>query len=345
MDNLLIKLNNLEQQNHELITEIKTLLKLSDDEFSMVKDILKTVISKCQADPIVKMRDNITKESIIAESLEKIQEKTEKEINTENNGTEVDSNGTEVESNGTEVESNGTKAESNGTKAESNGTEIESESNKAVVEASDNATITVAKTLEEKAAEYVNSIENEDLRNKLTKLLEQFNNIKATGLSYDAVMSSSGLTSEEKAIVDSFWKSSFYRLFAKPGCGSIENQRIYCELFKMFYAAGNTDLMFINMTYNVITILGKMQDDQVKLILASKYKKYRSTSCMDKLIKLHNEYSDIKTNLLKYENTKKLSDAEINDMCVRSLAYKTSNYKNCTSEDAVRSYLDRYKLQ
>lgn len=317
MNNLLIKLNNLEQQNHELITEIKTLLKLSDDEFSMVKDIIKTVISKCQADPIVKMRDNITKESIIAESLEKIQEKTEKEINTESNGTEV----------------------------ESNGAEVASESNKEVVEASDNATITVAKTLEEKAAEYVNSIENEDLRNKLTKLLEQFNNIKATGLSYDAVMSSSGLTSEEKAIVDSFWKSSFYRLFAKPGCGSIENQRIYCELFKMFYAAGNTDLMFINMTYNVITTLGKMQDDQVKLILASKYKKYKSTSCMDKLIKLHNEYSDIKTNLLKYENTKKLSDAEINDMCVRSLAYKTSNYKNCTSEDAVRTYLDRYKLQ
>lgn len=324
MDNLLIKLNSLEQQNHELITEIKTLLKLSDDEFSMVEDILKTVISKCQADPIVKMRDNITKESIIAESLEKIQEKTEKEINTESSGTEI---------------------ESNGTKAESNGTEVESESNKEVVEASDNATITVAKTLEEKAAEYVNSIENEDLRNKLTKLLEQFNNIKATGLSYDAVMSSSGLTSEEKAIVDSFWKSSFYRLFAKPGCGSIENQRIYCELFKMFYAAGNTDLMFINMTYNVITTLGKMQDDQVKLILASKYKKYKSTSCMDKLIKLHNEYSDIKTNLLKYENTKKLSDAEINDMCVRSLAYKTSNYKNCASEDAVRAYLDRYKLQ
>lgn len=317
MDNLLIKLNNLEQQNYELITEIKTLLKLSDEEFSMVKDILKTVISKCQADPIVKMRDNITKESIIAESLEKIQDKTEKEINTE----------------------------SNGTKVESNGTEVESESNKEVVEASENATITVAKTLEEKAAEYVNSIENEDLRNKLTKLLEQFNNIKATGLSYDAVMSSSGLTSEEKAIVDSFWKSSFYRLFAKPGCGSIENQRIYCELFKMFYAAGNTDLMFINMTYNVITILGKMQDDQVRLILASKYKKYKSTSCMDKLIKLHTEYSDIKTNLLKYENTKKLSDAEITDMCVRSLAYKTSNYKNCTSEDAVRSYLDRYKLQ
>lgn len=331
MDNLLIKLNNLEQQNHELITEIKTLLKLSDDEFSMVKDILKTVISKCQADPIVKMRDNITKESIIAESLEKIQEKTEKEINTE--------------SSGTEVESNGTKAESNGAEVESNGAEVVSESNKEVVEASDNVTITVAKTLEEKAAEYVNSIENEDLRNKLTKLLEQFNNIKATGLSYDAVMSSSGLTSEEKAIVDSFWKSSFYRLFAKPGCGSIENQRIYCELFKMFYAAGNTDLMFINMTYNVITTLGKMQDDQVKLILASKYKKYKSTSCMDKLIKLHNEYSDIKTNLLKYENTKKLSDAEINDMCVRSLAYKTSNYKNCTSEDAVRAYLDRYKLQ
>ena len=331
MDNLLIKLNSLEQQNHELIAEIKTLLKLSDDEFSMVEDILKTVISKCQADPIVKMRDNITKESIIAESLEKIQEKTEKEINTESNGTEVESNGTEIVSNGTEVESNGTEAES--------------ESNKEVVEASDNVTITVAKTLEEKAAEYVNSIENEDLRNKLTKLLEQFNNIKATGLSYDAVMSSSGLTSEEKAIVDSFWKSSFYKLFAKPGCGSIENQRIYCELFKMFYAAGNTDLMFINMTYNVITILGKMQDDQVKLILASKYKKYKSTSCMDKLIKLHNEYSDIKTNLLKYENTKKLSDAEINDMCVRSLAYKTSNYKNCTSEDAVRSYLDRYKLQ
>ena len=324
MDNLLIKLNSLEQQNHELIAEIKTLLKLSDDEFSMVEDILKTVISKCQADPIVKMRDNITKESIIAESLEKIQEKTEKEINTESNGTEIVSNGTEVESNGTEAES---------------------ESNKEVVEASDNVTITVAKTLEEKAAEYVNSIENEDLRNKLTKLLEQFNNIKSTGLSYDAVMSSSGLTSEEKAIVDSFWKSSFYRLFAKPGCVSIENQRIYCELFKMFYAAGNTDLMFINMTYNVITILGKMQDDQVKLILASKYKKYKSTSCMDKLIKLHNEYSDIKTNLLKYENTKKLSDAEISDMCVRSLAYKTSNYKNCTSEDAVRSYLDRYKLQ
>ena len=324
MDNLLIKLNSLEQQNNELITEIKTLLKLSDDEFSMVEDILKTVISKCQADPIVKMRDNITKESIIAESLEKMQEKTEKEINTESNGTEIVSNGTEVESNGTEAES---------------------ESNKEVVEASDNVTITVAKTLEEKAAEYVNSIENEDLRNKLTKLLEQFNNIKSTGLSYDAVMSSSGLTSEEKAIVDSFWKSSFYRLFAKPGCGSIENQRIYCELFKMFYAAGNTDLMFINMTYNVITILGKMQDDQVKLILASKYKKYKSTSCMDKLIKLHNEYSDIKTNLLKYENTKKLSDAEISDMCVRSLAYKTSNYKNCTSEDAVRSYLDRYKLQ
>ena len=331
MDNLLIKLNSLKQQNHELITEIKTLLKLSDDEFSMVKDILKTVISKCQADPIVKMRDNITKESIIAESLEKIQEKTEKEINTESNGTEVESNGTEVESNGTEVESNGT--------------EVVSESNKEVVEASDNATITVAKTLEEKAAEYVNSIENEDLRNKLTKLLEQFNNIKATGLSYDAVMSSSGLTSKEKTIVNSFWKSSFYRLFAKPGCGSIENQRIYCELFKMFYAAGNTDLMFINMTYNVITTLGKMQDDQVKLILASKYKKYKSTSCMDKLIKLHNEYSDIKTNLLKYENTKKLSDAEINDMFVRSLAYKTSNYKNCTSEDAVRAYLDRYKLQ
>ena len=331
MDNLLIKLNSLEQQNRELITEIKTLLKLSDDEFSMVEDILKTVISKCQADPIVKMRDNITKESIIAESLEKIQEKTEKEIKTESNGAEVESNGAEVESNGAEVESNGT--------------EVASESNKEVVEASDNATITVAKTLEEKAAEYVNSIENEDLRNKLTKLLEQFNNIKATGLSYDAVMSSSGLTSEEKAIVDSFWKSSFYRLFAKPGCGSIENQRIYCELFKMFYAAGNTDLMFINMTYNVITILGKMQDDQVKLILASKYKKYKSTSCMDKLIKLHNEYSDIKTNLLKYENTKKLSDAEINDMCVRSLAYKTSNYKNCTSEDAVRAYLDRYKLQ
>ena len=324
MDNLLIKLNSLEQQNHELIAEIKTLLKLSDDEFSMVKDILKTVISKCQADPIVKMRDNITKESIIAESLEKIQEKTEKEINTESNGTEIVSNGTEIVSNGTEAES---------------------ESNKEVVEASDNVTITVAKTLEEKAAEYVNSIENEDLRNKLTKLLEQFNNIKSTGLSYDAVMSSSGLTSEEKAIVDSFWKSSFYKLFAKPGCGSIENQRIYCELFKMFYAAGNTDLMFINMTYNVITILGKMQDDQVKLILASKYKKYKSTSCMDKLIKLHNEYSDIKTNLLKYENTKKLSDAEISDMCVRSLAYKTSNYKNCTSEDAVRSYLDRYKLQ
>ena len=324
MDNLLIKLNSLEQQNHELIAEIKTLLKLSDDEFSMVKDILKTVISKCQADPIVKMRDNITKESIIAESLEKIQEKTEKEINTESNGTEIVSNGTEIVSNGTEAES---------------------ESNKEVVEASDNVTITVAKTLEEKAAEYVNSIENEDLRNKLTKLLEQFNNIKSTGLSYDAVMSSSGLTSEEKAIVDSFWKSSFYRLFAKPGCVSIENQRIYCELFKMFYAAGNTDLMFINMTYNVITILGKMQDDQVKLILASKYKKYKSTSCMDKLIKLHNEYSDIKTNLLKYENTKKLSDAEISDMCVRSLAYKTSNYKNCTSEDAVRSYLDRYKLQ
>ena len=324
MNNLLIKLNSLEKQNNELITEIKTLLKLSDDEFSMVEDILKTVISKCQADPIVKMRDNITKESIIAESLEKMQEKTEKEINTESNGTEIVSNGTEVESNGTEAES---------------------ESNKEVVEASDNVTITVAKTLEEKAAEYVNSIENEDLRNKLTKLLEQFNNIKATGLSYDAVMSSSGLTSEEKAIVDSFWKSSFYKLFAKPGCGSIENQRIYCELFKMFYAAGNTDLMFINMTYNVITILGKMQDDQVKLILASKYKKYKSTSCMDKLIKLHNEYSDIKTNLLKYENTKKLSDAEISDMCVRSLAYKTSNYKNCTSEDAVRSYLDRYKLQ
>lgn len=322
MNNLLIKLNNLEQQNNELITEIKTLLKLSDDEFSMVNDILKTVISKCQADPIVKMRDNITKESIVAESLEKIQEKTE--------------------SNGTEAERN---TESNGTEIESNGTKVESESNKEVVESSDNATITVAKTLEEKAAEYVNSIENEDLRNKLTKLLEQFNNIKATGLSYDAVMSSSGLTSEEKAIVDSFWKSSFYKLFAKPGCGSIENQRIYCELFKMFYAAGNTDLMFINMTYNVITILGKMQDDQVKLILASKYKKYKSTSCMDKLIKLHNEYSDIKTNLLKYENTKKLSDAEINDMCVRSLAYKTSNYKNCTSEDAVRTYLDRYKLQ
>ena len=331
MNNLLIKLNSLEKQNNELITEIKTLLKLSDDEFSMVEDILKTVISKCQADPIVKMRDNITKESIIAESLEKMQEKTEKEINTESNGTEIVSNGTEIVSNGTEVESNGTEAES--------------ESNKEVVEASDNVTITVAKTLEEKAAEYVNSIENEDLRNKLTKLLEQFNNIKATGLSYDAVMSSSGLTSEEKAIVDSFWKSSFYKLFAKPGCGSIENQRIYCELFKMFYAAGNTDLMFINMTYNVITILGKMQDDQVKLILASKYKKYKSTSCMDKLIKLHNEYSDIKTNLLKYENTKKLSDAEISDMCVRSLAYKTSNYKNCTSEDAVRSYLDRYKLQ
>lgn len=325
MDNLLIKLNSLEKQNRELITEIKTLLKLSDDEFSMVKDILKTVISKCQADPIVKMRDNITKESIIAESLEKIQESKEKDK------TEVESNGTEIESNGTEVESNGAEAES--------------KSNKEVVEASDNATITVAKTLEEKAAEYVNSIENEDLRNKLTKLLEQFNNIKATGLSYDAVMSSSGLTSEEKAIVDSFWKSSFYRLFAKPGCGSIENQRIYCELFKMFYAAGNTDLMFINMTYNVITTLGKMQDDQVKLILASKYKKYKSTSCMDKLIKLHNEYSDIKTNLLKYENTKKLSDAEISDMCVRSLAYKTSNYKNCTSEDAVRAYLDRYKLQ
>ena len=324
MNNLLIKLNSLEKQNNELITEIKTLLKLSDDEFSMVEDILKTVISKCQADPIVKMRDNITKESIIAESLEKIQEKTEKEINTESNGTEIVSNGTEIVSNGTEAES---------------------ESNKEVVEASDNVTITVAKTLEEKAAEYVTSIENEDLRNKLTKLLEQFNNIKATGLSYDAVMSSSGLTSEEKAIVDSFWKSSFYRLFAKPGCVSIENQRIYCELFKMFYAAGNTDLMFINMTYNVITILGKMQDDQVKLILASKYKKYKSTSCMDKLIKLHNEYSDIKTNLLKYENTKKLSDAEISDMCVRSLAYKTSNYKNCTSEDAVRSYLDRYKLQ
>lgn len=322
MDNLLIKLNNLEQQNDELSTEIKTLLKLSDDEFSMVKDILKTVISKCSADPIVKMRDNITKESIIAESLEKIQEK-------------------DAESNGTE----GNETEGNETEAESNGTEEVDGSNKDVAEASDNATITAAKTLEEKAADYVNSIENEDLRNKLAKLLEQFNDIKATGLSYDAVMSSSGLTSEEKAIVDSFWKSSFYRLFAKPGCGSIENQRIYCELFKIFYAAGNTDLMFINMTYNVITTLGKMQDDQVKLILASKYKKYKSTSCMDKLIKLHNEYSDIKTNLLKYENTKKLSDAEINDMCIRSLAYKTSNYKNCASEDAVRAYLDRYKLQ
>ena len=225
MDNLLIKLNNLEQQNHELITEIKTLLKLSDVEFSMVKDIIKTVISKCQADPIVKMRDNITKESIIAESLEKIQEKDR-----------------------VEAESNGAEAESNGTEVESNGTKVVSESNKEVVEASDNATITVAKTLEEKAAEYVNSIENEDLRNKLTKLLEQFNSIKATGLSYDAVMSSSGLTSEEKTIVDSFWKSSFYKLFAKPGCGSIENQRLYCELFKMFYAAGNTDLMVINMT-------------------------------------------------------------------------------------------------
>lgn len=312
MDNLLIKLNNLEQQNHDLTAEIKTLLKLSDDEFSMVKDILKTVISKCSADPIVKMRDNITKESIVAESLEKIQEKD---------------------------------AESNEIETKSNGAEEVDGSNKEVAETSDNATITAAKTLEEKAADYVNSIENEDLRNKLTKLLEQFNDIKATGLSYDAVMSSSSLTSEEKAIVDSFWKSSFYRLLAKPGCGSIENQRIYCELFKMFYAAGNTDLMFINMTYNVITTLGKMQDDQVKLILASKYKKYKSTSCMDKLIKLHNEYSDIKTNLLKYENTKKLSDAEINDMCVRSLAYKTSNYKNCASEDAVRAYLDRYKLQ
>lgn len=311
MNNLLIKLNNLEQQNNELSTEIETLLKLSDDEFSMVEDILKTVISKCQADPIVKMRDNITKESIIAESLEKIQENKEKD----------------------------------NIEKESNKTEEVRESNKEVVEASDSATITVAKTLEEKAADYVNSIENEGLRNKLTKLLEQFNYIKATGLSYDAVMSSSGLTSEEKAVVDSFWKVSFYKLLAKPGCGSIEDQRIYCELFKMFYAAGNTDLMFINMTYNVITTLGKMQDDQVKLILASKYKKFKSTSCMDKLIKLHNEYSDIKTNLLKYENTKKLSDAEVNDMCVRSLAYKTSNYKNCASEDAVRAYLDRYKLQ
>lgn len=311
MDNLLIKLNNLEQQNHDLTAEIKTLLKLSDDEFSMVKDILKTVISKCSTDPIVKMRDKITKESIVAESLEKIQEK-------------------DAERNAIETESN--KAG-------------EDESNKDVAEASDNATGTAAKTLEEKAAEYVNSIENEDLRNKLTKLLGQFNDIKATGVSYDDVMRNSGLTSEEKVIVDSFWKSSFYRLLAKPCCGSIENQRIYCELFKMFYAAGNTDLMFINMTYNVITTLGKMQDDQVKLILASKYKKYKSTSCMDKLIKLHNEYSDIKTNLLKYENTKKLSDAEITDMCVRSLAYKTSNYKNCASEDAVRSYLDRYKLQ
>ena len=136
MNNLLIKLNSLEQQNHELIAEIKTLLKLSDDEFSMVKDILKTVISKCQADPIVKMRDNITKESILAESLEKIQEKTEKEINTESNGTEIVSNGTEIVSNGTEIVSNGTEAES--------------ESNKEVVEASDNVTITVAKTLEEK---------------------------------------------------------------------------------------------------------------------------------------------------------------------------------------------------
>lgn len=324
MDNLLIKLNNLEQQNHDLTAEIKTLLKLSDDEFSMVKDILKTVISKCSADPIVKMRDNITKESIIAESLEKIQEK---------------------DADGNVIETEGNETEGNETEAESNKIEEVSKSDKDVAEASDNATITAAKTLEEKAADYVNSIENEDLRNKLAKLLEQFNDIKATGLSYDAVMSSSGLTSEEKAIVDSFWKSSFYRLFAKPGCGSIENQRIYCELFKIFYAAGNTDLMFINMTYNVITTLGKMQDDQVKLILASKYKKYKSTSCMDKLIKLHNEYSDIKTNLLKYENTKKLSDAEINDMCIRSLAYKTSNYKNCASEDAVRAYLDRYKLQ
>ena len=317
MDNLLIKLNSLEQQNHDLTAEIKTLLKLSDVEFSTVKDILKTVISKCSADPIVKMRDNITKESIVAESLEKIQEK-------------------DAERNVIETESN---------KAEGNVTEEVNKSDKDVAEASDNATSTAAKTLEEKATDYVNSIENEDLRNKLTKLLGQFNDIKATGVSYDVVMSSSNLTSEEKAIVDSFWKSSFYRLLAKPGCGSIENQRIYCELFKMFYAAGNTDLMFINITYNVITTLGKMQDDQVKLILASKYKKYKSTSCMDKLIKLHNEYSDIKTNLLKYENTKKLSDVEINDMCARSLAYKTSNYKNCASEDAVRSYLDRYKLQ
>lgn len=97
MNNLLIKLNNLEQQNHELSTEIKTLLKLSDDEFSMVKDILKTVISKCQADPIVKTRDNITKGSIIAESLEKIQEK-----DAERNVTNIESNRAEAENNGTE---------------------------------------------------------------------------------------------------------------------------------------------------------------------------------------------------------------------------------------------------
>lgn len=356
MNNLLIKLDNLEQQNNELSTEIKTLLKLSDDEFSMVEDILKIVISKCQADPIVKMRDNITKESIIAESLENIQESKEKD-NIEVESLNDSSQAVEVKDVSDEVDI-GEKTEAVKS-LKDNGLYTADKDSQQVTE--DKISITISendskesktgidsliKTPEERYDEYIENIENPLVKSKLKTLMIDFNSIKSTGVTYNDIFTGDEMSLKEKEVVNQFWAMSFYRLFMKPSCGSIKNQRTYCELFELFsHESVNVDSMKLNFTYNIMITLGTLKsNDLAKKILAQKYKQYKYIACIDKMIRIYTKYDEVKDNLLRYENTKNLRDPQIRDLCIKALAHKSSNYKNCASEENVRNYLDKNKV-
>ena len=371
MDNLLIKLNDLERQNYELSNEIRTLLRMSNEEFSMVDDILKIVISKCQADPIIKMRENITKESIIAESLEKVQEKN---IKSAENLESIDKNNQTVEVRdvnnevGIEAKTEAAKAlkdivsklQSEPIQADAtlNGLypddkvqeTTENNISGGISETENTETKTgialVLKTPEERYDEYIENLENPLIKSKLKTLMIDFNNIKSTGAAYNDIFTSSELSLEEKEIVNRFWMMSFYRLFMKPSCGSIENQRVYCELFEMFRSESvNVDSMKLNFTYNIMITLGTLKSsDLAKKILAQKYKQYKYTACIDKMIRIYTDYDETKANLLRYKNTKDLNDQQVRDLCIKALAHKSSNYKNCASEENVRNYLDKHKV-
>lgn len=62
------------------------------------------------------------------------------------------------------------------------------------------------------------------------------------------------------------------------------------------------------------------------------------------MIRIYTDYDETKANLLRYKNTKDLNDQQVRDLCIKALAHKSSNYKNCASEENVRNYLDKHKV-
>lgn len=327
-DSNVLKVKELKAENKKLKSLITDLLKLSDNEFSILQDGIDAALSLLKIDPILRMRQGIDREAIKNEFKSHLAEKStarKKIVDIDKLADYTADSASTINKKKTATKNN---AKSTETKEDTSSIIVDSNAKEDVDEVEEAAGPLVGsrKKIEEIKLPEPKFIENNGEDSQSSERINKINEIIKS-------FRTSGPRAQAKDFLN---KKSYASLFVSPKTSSLRDiTKYYMILTKV---SKDCDKAVVapatNLMYNVLNTLSDLADEKFKSILQLKFEDFKYEGfkqAVDYVIDNIADYRDLFENYAWYMKSFRISFNEARtDLPLKKIMYGLSNNEYCS---------------